>query len=71
MGPAQHTKVYRRYYTLPHFDGDESRYLIWEARFLAYVKTLDQKDTILRMDPAEPNTPEAVEVGKKNKLAYD
>uniref|UniRef100_A0A1A8PPT4 Retrovirus-related Pol poly from transposon TNT 1-94 n=1 Tax=Nothobranchius rachovii TaxID=451742 RepID=A0A1A8PPT4_9TELE len=34
------------------------------------MKTLGLKDTILGKDRAAPNTPEAVEVGKRNELAY-
>lgn len=55
----------------PKFDGDEARYHIWEARFLAYLKTIGLRDAILGTGlAAGANAEEAVEVGRKNELAY-
>lgn len=55
----------------PRFDGEEARYHIWEARFLAYLKTIGLKDAILGTElAAGANAQEVVEVGRKNELAY-
>ncbi|XP_078801721.1 uncharacterized protein LOC111947334 [Oryzias latipes] len=51
----------------PRFDGDEARYHIWEARFLAYLKTLGLKEAIIGSQQAGAADPEA---GRKNELAY-
>ncbi|CAL9692762.1 unnamed protein product [Knipowitschia caucasica] len=54
----------------PRFDGDEARYHIWEARFLAYLKTIGLKDAILGGALAAANPAEAAEAGRKTELAY-
>lgn len=55
----------------PRFDGDEARYHIWEARFLAYLKTIGLKEAILGSEiAAGANAQEAAEIGRKNELAY-
>ena len=32
------------------FDGDDTKYELWEARFLGYLQTLKLKETIVRSD---------------------
>ncbi|RVE59116.1 hypothetical protein OJAV_G00201250 [Oryzias javanicus] len=52
---------------LPRFDGDEARYHIWEARFLAYLKTIGLKDAILGSQQAGAADVEAApDDGKKS-----
>ena len=61
---AQNAHIYGRG-PPPRFDRDEARYHIWEARFLAYLKTICLKETILGRDLADVAP---TETSRKNEL---
>ncbi|RXN38177.1 myosin heavy fast skeletal muscle-like protein [Labeo rohita] len=51
------------------FDGDEKNYELWETKFLAHLRLLDLKTTILSGAPAEDDKG-AAEDASKNEEAY-
>lgn len=59
-GPRSNAKLQRLL-----FDGDETKYELWEARLLGYLQTIKLKKTILSSAPLEEEGDEA-----KNEESY-